>query len=66
MEAMAAGLPVIGKYQQPTGLSKQPIRARYLGHVIGYQSIRDQYSELPPLLISHYSSLLVWTDRVCE
>eukprot|EP00116_Pleurobrachia_bachei_P016545 sb/3476807/ len=23
--------------------SKQPIRARYLGHVTGYQPIRDQY-----------------------
>ena len=33
-----------GSAQQPTGSSiKQPIRARYLGHVIGYQPIRDQY-----------------------
>eukprot|EP00116_Pleurobrachia_bachei_P016842 sb/3477104/ len=29
--------------QEPTDTSKQPIRTRYLGHVIGYQPIRDQY-----------------------
>eukprot|EP00116_Pleurobrachia_bachei_P013503 sb/3473765/ len=29
--------------QEPTRSSKQPIRARYLGHVTGYQPIRDQY-----------------------
>ena len=29
--------------QEPTEPSKQPIRARYLGHVTGYQPIRDQY-----------------------
>eukprot|EP00116_Pleurobrachia_bachei_P009519 sb/3469781/ len=29
--------------QEPTEISKQPIRTRYLGHVTGYQSIRDQY-----------------------
>ena len=29
--------------QQPTETSKQPIRACYLGHVSGYQPIRDQY-----------------------
>eukprot|EP00116_Pleurobrachia_bachei_P003334 sb/3463596/ len=28
---------------EPTGASKQPIRTRYLGHVTGYQLIRDQY-----------------------
>eukprot|EP00116_Pleurobrachia_bachei_P017697 sb/3477959/ len=28
---------------EPTETSKQPIRARYLGHVTGYQPIRDQY-----------------------
>eukprot|EP00116_Pleurobrachia_bachei_P007337 sb/3467599/ len=27
----------------PTDTSKQPIRTRYLGHVTGYQPIRDQY-----------------------
>ena len=26
-----------------TESSKQPIRTRYLGHVTGYQPIRDQY-----------------------
>eukprot|EP00116_Pleurobrachia_bachei_P015765 sb/3476027/ len=30
-------------YQEPTETSKQPIRTRYLGHVTGYQPIRDQY-----------------------
>ena len=29
--------------QETTGFSKQPIRARYLGHVTGYRPIRDQY-----------------------
>eukprot|EP00116_Pleurobrachia_bachei_P014708 sb/3474970/ len=27
---------------EPTKTSKQPIRTRYLGHVTGYQPIRDQ------------------------
>ena len=30
-------------HQEPTDISKQPIRTRYLGHVTGYQPIRDQY-----------------------
>ena len=30
-------------HQEPTDTSKQPIRTRYLGHVTGYQPIRDQY-----------------------
>jgi len=29
--------------QEPTETSQQPIRTRYLGHVTGYQPIRDQY-----------------------
>ena len=29
--------------EEPTESSKQPIRARYLDHVTGYQPIRDQY-----------------------
>eukprot|EP00116_Pleurobrachia_bachei_P018899 sb/3479161/ len=28
--------------QEPTETSKQPIRTRFLGHVTGYQPIRDQ------------------------
>eukprot|EP00116_Pleurobrachia_bachei_P016332 sb/3476594/ len=28
---------------EPTETSKQPIRTRYLGHVAGYQPIREQY-----------------------
>ena len=31
------------KMQEPTGPSRQPIRACYLGHVTGYQQIRDCY-----------------------
>eukprot|EP00116_Pleurobrachia_bachei_P016619 sb/3476881/ len=34
----------VGEFQEPTETSKQPIRTRYLGHVTGYQPIRDQYS----------------------
>ncbi len=34
---------VSAEYQEPTETSKQPIRTRYLGHVTGYQPIRDQY-----------------------
>ena len=30
-------------YLQAIELSKQPIRTRSLGHVIGYKPIRDQY-----------------------
>eukprot|EP00116_Pleurobrachia_bachei_P015671 sb/3475933/ len=29
--------------KEPTEPSKQPIRTRYLGHVTGYQPMRDQY-----------------------
>ena len=32
-------------YLKTTGFSKQPIRTRYLGHVTGYQPIRDQYQK---------------------
>eukprot|EP00116_Pleurobrachia_bachei_P010839 sb/3471101/ len=31
------------KYQETTETSKKPIRTRYLGHMTGYQPIRDQY-----------------------
>ena len=34
------------KHQEPTESSKQPIRTRYLGHVTGYQPIRDQYDSV--------------------
>eukprot|EP00116_Pleurobrachia_bachei_P004372 sb/3464634/ len=33
----------INSIKEPTDTSKQPIRARYLGQVTGYQPIRDQY-----------------------
>eukprot|EP00116_Pleurobrachia_bachei_P006949 sb/3467211/ len=29
---------------EPTEISKQPVRTRYLGHVTGYRPVRDQYS----------------------
>ena len=48
--------------QQPTGPSKQPIRARYLGHVTGHQPISDQYflnRSVPVTMISvQYLTLL--------
>ena len=31
------------EYQEPTGTSKQQFRTCYLGHVTGYQPIRDQH-----------------------
>ena len=34
---------------ETTGFSKQPIRTRHLGHVTGYQPIRDQYSLISTL-----------------
>ena len=35
--------PHINKGVPTADVSKQPIRTRYLGHVTGYQPIRDQY-----------------------
>eukprot|EP00116_Pleurobrachia_bachei_P003871 sb/3464133/ len=46
--------------KEPTDTSKQPIKTRYLGHVTGYQPIRDQYflnwskSENSFQLVVHY------------
>eukprot|EP00116_Pleurobrachia_bachei_P017748 sb/3478010/ len=37
----------LGTNQQPTESSKQPIITRHLGHVTGYQPIRDQYFLIP-------------------
>eukprot|EP00116_Pleurobrachia_bachei_P017543 sb/3477805/ len=31
-------------WQEPTEISKRPIRTRYLGHVTSYQPIRDEYA----------------------
>ena len=39
----SSGCPVGPACQETTGFSKQPIRTRYLGHVTGYQPIREQY-----------------------
>eukprot|EP00116_Pleurobrachia_bachei_P014175 sb/3474437/ len=36
-------LQYIVSYSSGTDTNKQPISARYLGHVTGYQPIRDQY-----------------------
>ena len=33
----------LSRSQEPTETSKQPIIIRYLGHVTGYQPIKDQY-----------------------
>eukprot|EP00116_Pleurobrachia_bachei_P018045 sb/3478307/ len=55
--AALTSLTVLGKrvligpaectYQEPTEISKQQIRTRYLGHVTCYQPIRDQYFLIP-------------------
>eukprot|EP00116_Pleurobrachia_bachei_P017404 sb/3477666/ len=42
--------------QEPTKTSKKSIRTRYLGHVTGYQSIRDKY-----FLKSTYRNLFMET-----
>ena len=45
--------------QEPTEFRKQPFRTRYLGHVTGYQPIRDQYfliRSVPGLLFYSSSS----------
>ena len=34
--------PMKGRFQEPIDTSKQAIRARYLGHVAGYQPIKGQ------------------------
>ena len=41
---------------------KQPIRTRYLGHVTGYQPIRDQYFLMPT---PRWWTTLRWTRRSC-
>ena len=38
----AKAIPALVGLLKPD-VSKQPIRARYLGHLTGYQPIRDQY-----------------------
>eukprot|EP00116_Pleurobrachia_bachei_P002713 sb/3462975/ len=61
--------------QEPTETSKQPLRTRYLGHVIGYQPIRDQYllilsvsasnsSLLSPPKTRAYLFTLSWAEPV--
>ena len=52
------GKPRLYFTQQPTEPSKQPIRIRYLGHVTGYQPIRDQYFpiwSIPGVYKTNYS-----------
>ena len=36
-------IPEKGIFKEPTESCKQSIRTRYLGHVTGYQPIRDEY-----------------------
>ena len=43
--------------QEPTESSKQPIRAGHLGHVTGYQPIRDQYFLMFTNLVFWFSPL---------
>eukprot|EP00116_Pleurobrachia_bachei_P014742 sb/3475004/ len=40
--------------------SKQPIRSRYLGHVTGYQPIRDQYLILINWVVGERGGLFRW------
>ena len=49
--------------QQPTDISKQPIRTRYLGHVTAYQPIRDHYL-LTRSVLGLYFLLVVGTRCV--
>eukprot|EP00116_Pleurobrachia_bachei_P012725 sb/3472987/ len=42
---------------EPTETSKQPIRTRYLGHVTGYQPIRDKYFRFRSVPDSHVTIL---------
>eukprot|EP00116_Pleurobrachia_bachei_P000738 sb/3461000/ len=39
--------------QEPTDTSKQPIRTHYLGHMTGYQPIRDQYFLIRSIPVYH-------------
>ena len=53
--------------QEPTESSKQPIRARYLGHVTSYQPIRDQYFLIRSVPAAQlytvlFGLVLVWTS----
>eukprot|EP00116_Pleurobrachia_bachei_P011877 sb/3472139/ len=53
-------------FQELTETSKQPIRTRYLGHVTGYQPIRDQYfmiRSVPGVLLLTPHSLFRWYNR---
>eukprot|EP00116_Pleurobrachia_bachei_P015986 sb/3476248/ len=49
-------LEICDQLQEPTKpilfTNKQPIRTRYLGHVIGYQPIRDRYFLIRSVLVS--------------
>eukprot|EP00116_Pleurobrachia_bachei_P015440 sb/3475702/ len=44
-------------HQDSTETSKQPIRTLYLGHVTGYQPIRDEYFLIRSVLTTHLSKL---------
>ena len=45
---------------QPTGPSKQRIRARYLGHVTGYYPISDQYFLIRSVPAGNITALQHW------
>eukprot|EP00116_Pleurobrachia_bachei_P009871 sb/3470133/ len=51
---LLCGFPIV---QEPTEISKQPIRTRYLGHVNGHRPIRDQY-----FLIQSVSAIVAVTS----
>eukprot|EP00116_Pleurobrachia_bachei_P013950 sb/3474212/ len=51
---------------EPTETSKQPIRTRYLGHVTGYQPIRDQYFLIRSVPVQSEPDLVAprFSDRI--
>eukprot|EP00116_Pleurobrachia_bachei_P014571 sb/3474833/ len=53
--------------EQIVNTSKQPIRTRYLGHVTGYQPIRDQYYLVDHILeirVAGLTNNILKTDHV--
>ena len=48
--------------QELTESSKQPIRTRYLGHMTGYQPIRDQYLLIRSVPAIMYLELASWGE----
>eukprot|EP00116_Pleurobrachia_bachei_P004707 sb/3464969/ len=56
-------VPNLISFQEPTDTSKQPIRTRYLGHVTGYQPIRDQYFLIRSVPVSFLISSYILSHK---